>query len=85
MDLSYILNQLGEDREQYYNAVSPPVIQTSNFAFKTVDAMQEAFTDEKKHRLYTRGNNPTTEILCKKIAALEGTEDCLVLSSGASE
>lgn len=84
MDLSYILNQLGEDREQYYNAVSPPVIQTSNFAFKTVAEMQEAFTDEKKHRLYTRGNNPTTEILSKKIAALEGTEDCLVLSSGAS-
>ncbi|MEO8147868.1 MAG: PLP-dependent aspartate aminotransferase family protein [Bacteroidia bacterium] len=84
MNLSYILNQLGEDRELYYNAVSPPVIQTSNFIFNTVAEMQEAFTDEKKYRLYTRGNNPTTEILCKKIAALEGTEDCLVLSSGAA-
>lgn len=84
MNLSYILNQLGEDREQYYNAVSPPVIQTSNFTFKTVAEMKEAFTDEKKYRLYTRGNNPTTEMLCKKIAALEGTEDCLVLSSGAA-
>ncbi|MEI6816744.1 MAG: PLP-dependent aspartate aminotransferase family protein [Bacteroidota bacterium] len=84
MDLSYIINQLGEDREEYFNAVSPPVIQTSNFAFRTVAEMAEAFTDEKKYRLYTRGNNPTTEMLAKKIAALEKTDDCLVLSSGAS-
>lgn len=84
MDLTYILNQLGEERSDYYNAVSPPVIQTSNFSFSTVAEMKEAFTDEKKYRLYTRGNNPTTEILSKKIAALEETEDCLVLASGAA-
>ena len=84
MDLSFILNQLGEERTAYYNAVSPPVIQTSNFSFSTVAEMKEAFTDERKYRLYTRGNNPTSEMLCKKIAALEGTEDCLVLSSGAA-
>ncbi len=84
MDLSYILNQLGEERSEYYNAVSPPVVQTSNFSFSTVAEMREAFTDEQKYRLYTRGNNPTTEMLSKKIAALEGTEDCLVVSSGAA-
>ena len=35
-DLSYILNELGEDRENYFNAVSAPIIQTSNFVFKKV-------------------------------------------------
>ena len=45
MDLSYILNELGEDRGQYFNAVAPPIIQTSNFAFKKVDAMRRAFDD----------------------------------------
>lgn len=84
MNLSYMLNHLGEDREMYYNAVSPPIIQTSNFAFKTVAQMSAAFTDEKTNRIYTRGNNPTSEILCKKIAALENTDDCLVVSSGAA-
>jgi len=34
--VSYILNELGEDREDYFNAIAPPIIQTSNFAFKTV-------------------------------------------------
>ena len=40
MDLSYILNELGEDRENYFNAIAPPIIQSSNFAFNSVDEMQ---------------------------------------------
>jgi len=82
MDISYILNHLGEDRENYFNAVSPPVIQSSNFYFKDVESLRNSFTDEKKVHLYTRGNNPTIEILRKKIAALAGAEDALVFSSG---
>lgn len=82
-DLSYILNQLGEEREKYFNAVSPPVIQTSNFCFPDLHRFREAFTDELEHHIYTRGNNPTVAILRKKLAALEGAEDALVLSSGS--
>jgi len=36
-DISYILNELGEDRDLYFNAIAPPVIQTSNFAFNCKD------------------------------------------------
>ena len=42
-DLSYILNELAEDREHYFNAVSPPIIQTSNFIFKKVEDLQQGF------------------------------------------
>lgn len=84
MDISYILNILGEDRENYFNAVSPPIMQTSNFAFKTVEEFRQATKNELASHLYTRGNNPTTEILRKKIAALEGTDDCLLFSSGVA-
>ena len=83
MDLSYILNHLGEDRETYRGAVSPPIFQSSIFAFPNVAAMREAFRDEFKRTTYTRGNNPTVEILRKKVAALEGAEDCLMFGSGA--
>jgi cystathionine beta-lyase/cystathionine gamma-synthase len=82
MDLSYILNELGEDRENYFNAVSPPIIQTSNFTFKTVANFREALAEEFDADLYSRGNNPTLNILRKKLAALDGTEDALVFSSG---
>jgi cystathionine beta-lyase/cystathionine gamma-synthase len=83
MDLSWILNQLGEDREQYFGAVAPPIVQSSIFAFPTVAAMREGFRDELAAHVYTRGNNPTVEILRKKVAALEGAEDCLMFGSGA--
>ena len=84
MDISYILNELGEDRDEYFRAVSPPIVQTSNFAFKTVDDLRKAFENEYGGWLYSRGLNPTVEILRKKLAALDGAEDCLVFNSGAA-
>ena len=83
MHLSEILTHLGETREDYFNAVSPPVIQTSNFCFPNLTAFRQAFTNELENHIYTRGNNPTVAILRKKLAALEQTEDALVFSSGS--
>lgn len=84
MDISYIVNELAEDREHYFNAIAPPIMQASNFAFKTVDALGKAFEDEMGGYLYSRGLNPTVDILRKKLAALDGAEDCLVFNSGAA-
>lgn len=83
-DLSYIINELGEDREQYFNAIAPPIIQTSNFAFKKVNELSAALQDESSRYLYSRGMNPTVDILRKKLAALDKAEDCLVFNSGAA-
>jgi cystathionine beta-lyase/cystathionine gamma-synthase len=82
--LSYILNELGEERENYFNAVAPPIIQTSNFAFDTVGSLRKAFEDEMAGYLYSRGINPTVDILRRKLAALDGAEDCLVFNNGAA-
>lgn len=84
MDISYILNELGEDRSQYFNAVAPPIVQTSNFVFDTFEELRNAFTNEESTFLYSRGKNPTIAILSKKLAALDGAEDALVFNSGAS-
>ncbi|MEM7571501.1 MAG: PLP-dependent aspartate aminotransferase family protein [Bacteroidota bacterium] len=84
MELSQILTHLGEKREDYFQAIAPPIIQTSNFAFKDLAHMRASFGDEFGHHLYSRGNNPTVKILREKLAALEGTEDSLVFSSGAA-
>jgi cystathionine beta-lyase/cystathionine gamma-synthase len=84
MDISYILNELGEGREGYFNAVSPPIIQTSNFTFNTVDDLRKALSNEYDAMLYSRGNNPTVNILRQKLAALDGAEDALVFSSGVA-
>ena len=84
MNFSNIINELGEERENYFNAISPPIVQTSNFAFRKVDDLAMALNDEMSEYLYSRGLNPTVEILRKKMAALDGAEDCLVFNSGAS-
>jgi len=84
MEISHILNELGEDRSQYFNAVAPPIIQTSNFVFDSFEDIRKAFEDEDSAFLYSRGKNPTIEILRKKLAALDGAEDALVFNSGAS-
>ncbi len=84
MDISQIINELGEDREHYFNAVAPPIMQTSNFAFKKVADLSKAFEDEMGGYLYSRGLNPTVDILRKKLAALDGAEDCLVFNNGAA-
>jgi cystathionine beta-lyase/cystathionine gamma-synthase len=83
-DLSFILNELGEDRDQYFRAIAPPIMQTSNFAFKTVEELGKVFEDEYSAYLYSRGLNPTIDILRTKLAALDGAEDCLVFNSGSS-
>jgi cystathionine beta-lyase/cystathionine gamma-synthase len=53
MDLSYILNHLGEDRENYFNAVSPPMMLSSNFAFGSVSKMRAELEHELETPFYT--------------------------------
>ena len=50
----------------------------------TVADLRKAFEDEMGGYLYSRGLNPTTDILRKKLAAMDGAEDCLVFANGAA-
>jgi cystathionine beta-lyase/cystathionine gamma-synthase len=81
-DISYIINHLGEERGEYFNAVTPPIFQTSNFSFSDVAELRKAIADEKNGYIYSRGNNPTLDILCKKLAALEDCDEALAFASG---
>jgi cystathionine beta-lyase/cystathionine gamma-synthase len=85
MNVKEILTRLGEeDKSGQFGAVSPPIYQTSNFVFQSVDDYAKAMTDEQHIPIYTRGSNPTVRLLEKKLAALQGTEDALMFSSGSA-
>jgi cystathionine beta-lyase/cystathionine gamma-synthase len=85
MHLSHILNELGEDRALYYQSVAPPLIQASNFAFTNFADLRAVFADELAGEyVYSKSRNPTVDILRQKLAALEGAEDALALSSGSA-
>ena len=77
-----IINQLGENRGDYFNAAIPPIFSNSNFLFSTVEDMRAAMISSNNIPFYTRGNNPTTRILEEKMAALEKTESAIAISTG---
>lgn len=82
-DTTYILHHMGEEKLPL-NAVCPPIFQTSNFSFETFDSFRDALNDELSTCLYTRGNNPTVNLVETKIAALEHGEKAKLLGSGAA-
>lgn len=81
--MDFVLNHLGEEHEEYFGSIAPPLLQSSNFVFPTVAALRDGFRREQEVAVYTRGSNPTTAILRKKLAALAAADDALIFSSGA--
>lgn len=72
----------GEELPDGVQPVIPPLYQSANFSFSSTARLRDALASEQESLLYSRGNNPGTSLLRKKIAALEGAEDALVFASG---
>lgn len=81
--ISEILLHQGEQNHPF-NAVSPPIVNTSIFCFNTYEDFRDALADEKTHYLYSRGNNPTVNLCEEKLASLEGAEKAKLVTSGMS-
>ena len=62
--------------------MAEPIVQTSLFAFPNYDSILEAFRAERHNYVYSRGTNPTVEVLENKLAALERGEACKCFASG---
>ncbi|SFL59861.1 Cystathionine beta-lyase/cystathionine gamma-synthase [Gracilibacillus orientalis] len=77
-----ICTQFGEDPHKHNGAVTPPIYQTSLFAFRSFKEFTEAQKLERENYVYSRGVNPTVNILERKLAALEKGEQCKCFSSG---
>ncbi|NQU44894.1 aminotransferase class I/II-fold pyridoxal phosphate-dependent enzyme [bacterium] len=74
----------GEDRQRYADSITTPIVQTSTYAFKDTQEI-EAYTKKGKPRFeYGRYGNPTEKVAQRRLAELEGAEDCVVFSSGMS-
>lgn len=62
--------------------LATPILQTSTFAFESAAEMRRFLDGDEELFLYTRYANPTVRELERAIAALEGAEAALALSSG---
>src|SRR5256712_703865 len=63
-------------------AVAVPIYQTVAYAFDSADHGAALFNLEVEGYRYTRIGNPTTAVLERRVAALEGGLDALCVSSG---
>ncbi|HWR69229.1 MAG TPA: PLP-dependent aspartate aminotransferase family protein [Desulfomonilia bacterium] len=72
----------GEPRERYADTLTTPIFQTSTYVFKNSKDIEEYTKGNKPRFEYGRYGNPTELIAERRLADLEGAEDCLVFSSG---
>jgi len=63
-------------------AVAVPIYQTVAYAFDSADHAASLFNLEEEGYRYTRIGNPTTAVLERRVAALEGGLEALCVSSG---
>ncbi|GAB4258529.1 MAG: methionine gamma-lyase [Pararhodobacter sp.] len=73
---------LGYEPMDHQGALTPPLHLTSTFAFDSAEAGSDIFAGERGGYLYSRIANPTTDLLERRVAALEGAEAGLALASG---
>ncbi|MCB0108575.1 MAG: aminotransferase class I/II-fold pyridoxal phosphate-dependent enzyme [Caldilineaceae bacterium] len=77
----------GERRFRSHNSLTVPIVQTSVYTFDTTTDLvnyfdERMFWDEVEREEYGRYGNPTVRAVEAKLAALEGADDAVLLSSG---
>ena len=59
-----------------------PIVQSTTYVYDSTDSVAAVFDDPTKSLIYSRFENPTTDVVEKKIAALEGGAAAMCTSSG---
>jgi O-acetylhomoserine (thiol)-lyase len=72
----------GYDPDPETGAVAVPIYQTVAYAFDSAEHGAALFNLEVPGYRYTRINNPTTAVLDRRVAALEGGYEALCVASG---
>ena len=77
----------GEARFRSHNSLTVPIVQTAVYTFDSCEALvamteEQMFWDEPEREEYGRYGNPTVRAAEAKLAALEGGEDAILVSSG---
>jgi cystathionine gamma-synthase len=72
----------GERALKYCDAITVPIVQTSTFTFRSCKEIK-LYTSKRLARYeYGRYGTPTQTAVERKLAQLEGAEDCLLFDSG---
>ena len=72
----------GQQPDPTTGARAVPIYQTSSYVFKSSEHAADLFALKEFGNIYTRLMNPTSDVVEKRIAALEGGTGALLTSSG---
>jgi O-acetylhomoserine (thiol)-lyase len=72
----------GQEPDSATNARAVPIYQSTSYVFNDTDHASRLFGLEEFGNIYTRLMNPTTDVLEKRVAALEGGSGALATASG---
>ncbi len=84
MKLESIALHEGYSSEATTKAAAVPIYQTTSFTFDDTQHGADLFNLAVPGNIYTRIMNPTTDVLEKRVAAMEGGIGALALASGMS-
>jgi O-acetylhomoserine (thiol)-lyase len=74
----------GQQADPTTGARAVPIYQTTSYQFKSSEHAANLFALKEFGNIYTRLMNPTTDVLEKRIAALDGGVGALAVASGQS-
>lgn len=72
----------GQEPDKATGSRAVPIYQTTSYVFENTEQAADRFALKDAGPIYTRMGNPTTEVVEKRIAALEGGVGALATSSG---
>jgi O-acetylhomoserine (thiol)-lyase len=74
----------GQEADPTTGSRAVPIYQTTSYQFKSTDHAANLFGLKEFGNIYTRLMNPTTDVLEKRMAAIEGGVGALAVASGQS-
>ena len=74
----------GQEPDPVTGSRAVPIYQTTSYVFENAEHGADLFALRKAGNIYTRLMNPTTDVLEKRMAALEGGKAALGVASGHS-
>lgn len=74
----------GQTPDPVTHSVAVPIYQTTSYSFDSTEHAENLFGLKENGNIYTRIMNPTSDVLEKRMAALEGGVGALAVASGSA-
>ena len=72
----------GATERSQFDETSEAIFLTSGYVYKTAEEAEQSFNGEKERFVYSRFRNPTVDMFERRLALIEGAEECRAVASG---